>query len=88
MKFNTQYWMDDDHIGVVEIYGDGLQVQLIPQQDGNFEYRSWDRYEKKGQIASHHMSLPACLLHAAEFFGMIPPGIITEDIFNGCEYRF
>lgn len=88
MTFKIEYSMNDDHVDAVHIHGDGLRVRLTHQQGGYFEYRSWDRGEAEAQVASHHMSLPICLLHAAQFFGMIPPGTITEDVYNGCEYRF
>lgn len=88
MKFEVEYVMDDDRVLAVDMQGDGLRVQLVHPVEGDFEYRSWDRGETEPIIAPHSMSLPTGLLHAAQFFGMIPPGTITEDVYNGCEYRF
>lgn len=88
MKFEIQYSMNDTVIDTVVVQGDSLLVQLVHQQNGQFEYRSKDRDEDVSQVAPHTMSLPICLLHAVVFFGMLPPGAITEDVYSDCEYEF
>lgn len=88
MIFETHYAMKDNVVNRVDIVGDGLRVSLEHQRDGDYKYLSWDRNETIPVVAAYTMSLPTGLLHAAQFFGMLPPGTITEDVYNGCEYEF
>jgi hypothetical protein len=88
IEYEIEYTMDGNVVDEVSMKGDGLRVELVCVGDGEFTYHSWDRDQKLPSTAPHLMSLPTCLLHAAEFFGMIPPGTIKEDVYDGCEYRF
>lgn len=88
MNIEMNYQCHGDVIDVVSMKGDGLSVQIIYTGDGNYRLTTQDRGDSEPVLAPNAMSLPSCLLHAAEFFSMLPPGTIEEDVYNGCMYQF
>lgn len=82
------YQMSGDHVYCVNMQFYGLRVQCIQLDHGDFEYRSWDRGQADFSTAPDPMSLPTCILHAMEFFGLLPPGVVGVDLYRHCEWEF